>query len=58
MDFNLLVDAVSQNCAFLEQTLSRYQVERLGSGRIEVGAGPARNKGQEDWGAMRCCYVS
>lgn len=26
MDFNLLVDAVSQNAAFLEQTLSRYWV--------------------------------
>lgn len=24
MDFNILVDAVSQNSAFLEQTLSRY----------------------------------
>jgi hypothetical protein len=24
MDFNILVDAVSQNPAFLEQTLSRY----------------------------------
>lgn len=24
MDFNMLVDAVSQNAAFLEQTLSRY----------------------------------
>lgn len=26
MDFNMLVDAVSQNAAFLEQTLSRYWV--------------------------------
>lgn len=26
MDFNALVDAVSQNAAFLEQTLSRYWV--------------------------------
>ena len=41
-DFNLLVDAVSQNAVFLEQTLSRY-----GGGCW--GAGDARAEGLEDW---------
>ena len=46
-DFNLLVDAVSQNAVFLEQTLSRYGGE---GGREGVGwAGDARAKGLEDW---------
>lgn len=31
MDFNVLVDAVSQNAAFLEQTLSRYPWGDLGA---------------------------
>ena len=39
MDFNLLVDAVSQNAAFLEQTLSRCWV--LG----HCGAGNCWNQG-------------
>ena len=45
MDFNLLVDAVSQNASFLEQTLSRYGAVELG------GPGAARTKGLEDWGS-------
>lgn len=46
MDFNLLVDAVSQNAAFLEQTLSRYRAVGL------RGLWGARTKRLEDWGVM------